>query len=79
MSMSAFDEDAEGGFLVLVDDLGRHSLWPAFVPEPGGWRVAFGAAPVRACHEYVESAWRSLRPGGERTTPAAVAGREVPT
>jgi len=35
-------EDPEGTYLVLVNEEGQHSLWPAFVEVPAGWSVAHG-------------------------------------
>ncbi|GHI41636.1 MbtH family protein [Streptomyces violascens] len=68
MSTNPFD-DADGRFLVLVNDEGQHSLWPSFVEVPGGWTVAFEESTRDACLEYVESHWTDLRP---RSLVAAV-------
>ena len=32
-------DDTEGTFLVLVNEEGQHSLWPAFAEVPAGWTV----------------------------------------
>ena len=37
-------DDTDGRFLVLVNDEGQHSLWPAFAEVPAGWTVVLGAA-----------------------------------
>ncbi|GAA2472903.1 MULTISPECIES: MbtH family protein [Streptomyces] len=68
MSTNPFD-DADGRFLVLVNDEGQHSLWPSFVEVPGGWTVAFEESTRDACLEYIESHWTDLRP---RSLVAAV-------
>ncbi|MFE9122019.1 MbtH family protein [Streptomyces sp. NPDC007172] len=68
MSTNPFD-DADGRFLVLVNDEGQHSLWPSFVEVPGGWTVALGESSRGACLEYIESNWTDLRP---RSLAAAV-------
>lgn len=68
MSTNPFD-DADGRFLVLVNDEGQHSLWPSFVEVPGGWAVALGESTRDACLEYIESNWTDLRP---RSLAAAV-------
>ncbi|WP_438290374.1 MbtH family protein [Streptomyces sp. HUAS TT7] len=68
MSTNPFD-DADGRFLVLVNDEGQHSLWPSFVEVPGGWTVAFEESTRDACMEYIESHWTDLRP---RSLVAAV-------
>jgi len=61
MSTNPFD-DAEGRFLVLVNDEGQHSLWPSFAEVPGGWTVVFGEDSRDACLAYVEANWTDLRP-----------------
>ncbi|HEY8986547.1 MAG TPA: MbtH family protein [Streptomyces sp.] len=61
MSTNPFD-DAEGRFLVLVNDEGQHSLWPSFAEVPGGWTVVFGEDSRGACLAYVEANWTDLRP-----------------
>ncbi|MYS93153.1 MULTISPECIES: MbtH family protein [Streptomyces] len=61
MSTNPFD-DADGRFLVLVNDEGQHSLWPSFADVPGGWSIAFEENTRAACLEYVEANWTDLRP-----------------
>ena len=55
-------EDANAFHLVLVNDEGQHSLWPAFADVPGGWQVVFGAAGREECLAYVEKSWTDQRP-----------------
>lgn len=47
-------EDPDGSYLVLVNGEGEHSLWPAFLDVPAGWRIAHGAAGYQASLAYVE-------------------------
>ncbi|WUH99883.1 MbtH family protein [Spirillospora sp. NBC_00431] len=61
MSTNPFD-DPEGGFLVLVNDEGQHSLWPSFADVPAGWTVAHGEDTREECLRYVEKNWTDLRP-----------------
>ncbi|MEU3899833.1 MULTISPECIES: MbtH family protein [unclassified Streptomyces] len=61
MSTNPFD-DADGRFLVLVNDEGQHSLWPSFAQVPGGWTTVFGEDSRDACLAYVEANWTDLRP-----------------
>jgi MbtH protein len=61
MSTNPFD-DADGQFLVLVNDEDQHSLWPAFSAPPAGWTSVFGPADRTAAVEYVEANWTDLRP-----------------
>ncbi|MEV6986108.1 MbtH family protein [Sphaerisporangium sp. NPDC051017] len=55
-------EDADGTFLVLVNDEGQHSLWPVFADVPAGWSSVFGPGPRDAALAYVEEHWTDLRP-----------------
>jgi MbtH protein len=55
-----FDED--GTFLVLVNGEGQHSLWPAGIRVPTGWRIASGPGPRAQCLAYVEAHWTDMRP-----------------
>ncbi|MFC7328017.1 cytochrome P450 [Marinactinospora rubrisoli] len=55
-------EDTEQPYLVLVNDSGQHSLWPAFAPVPAGWATAHGADSREGCLAYVDTAWTDMRP-----------------
>ncbi|ARF76831.1 MbtH family protein [Kitasatospora albolonga] len=55
-------EDENGTYLVLVNDEGQHSLWPAFAEVPGGWTVARTEGSRQDCLDYVERNWTDLRP-----------------
>jgi uncharacterized protein YbdZ (MbtH family) len=61
VSSNPFDDD-NGSFFVLVNDEEQHSLWPAFVDAPAGWRVVFGEAERAACLDYIEQNWSDIRP-----------------
>ncbi|MFE2358438.1 MbtH family protein [Streptomyces parvulus] len=61
MSSNPF-EDPEGTYLVLVNDEGQHSLWPAFVEVPAGWRTVLEESSRDAALEYVNSQWTDMRP-----------------
>ncbi|MEO3972425.1 MbtH family protein [Streptomyces sp. CAU 1734] len=56
-----FDNE-NGTFLVLVNDEGQHSLWPAFAETPQGWTGVFGEASRAECLEFVEQHWTDMRP-----------------
>ncbi|MFE9727417.1 MbtH family protein [Streptomyces sp. NPDC005794] len=51
-----------GTYLVLVNEENQHSLWPEFVPEPEGWRVAHPAGSRDACLSFIEENWTDMRP-----------------
>ncbi|MFG1695501.1 MbtH family protein [Nonomuraea sp. NPDC049309] len=55
-------EDENGSYLVLVNDENQHSLWPADIDVPAGWRTAFGPAARAACLEHIETHWTDMRP-----------------
>ncbi|GLW12939.1 protein mbtH [Microtetraspora sp. NBRC 13810] len=55
-------EDAEGTYLVVVNDEAQHSIWPVDLPVPAGWRGVHGPAPRARCLEYVEAHWTDMRP-----------------
>jgi MbtH protein len=61
--MNPFD-DPDGRFLVLVNDEGQHSLWPAFAPVPAGWRVGLPEASRQDCLDWIERSWVDMRPAG---------------
>ncbi|GHG16145.1 MULTISPECIES: MbtH family protein [Streptomyces] len=61
MSSNPF-EDPEGTYLVLVNDEGQYSLWPAFVEVPEGWSTALAATTRDAALEHINTHWTDMRP-----------------
>lgn len=59
--MNPFD-DADRAFLVLVNHEEQHSLWPAGMAVPDGWRIVHGEADRQSCLDYVDEHWTDLRP-----------------
>ncbi|GAA3971649.1 MbtH family protein [Thermobifida alba] len=55
-------DDENGVFLVLVNEEGQHSLWPAFAAVPDGWEVVLSESSRAEALEYVERNWTDLRP-----------------
>ncbi|CAM5267826.1 MbtH family protein [Streptomyces xanthochromogenes] len=55
-------ENPDGTFLVLVNEEGQHSLWPAFAEVPAGWAVALAETDRQSCLTYVEEHWTDMRP-----------------
>lgn len=51
-------------YLVLVNHLNQHSLWPETIAVPEGWRTAAGPDTRDACLSYVELVWTDIRPAG---------------
>jgi MbtH protein len=59
--MNPFD-DPDGTFLVLANDEGQHSLWPAFAEVPAGWTIVHDRDTRAACLAYVDEHWTDMRP-----------------
>lgn len=55
-------EDPDGTFLVLINDEGQHSLWPAWAEVPAGWSVAHGPDTRASCLDHVTRSWTDMRP-----------------
>ncbi|TWP46721.1 MbtH family protein [Lentzea tibetensis] len=55
-------ENTETPYVVLVNDENQHSLWPAAITVPAGWRAVHGPDTRSACIEHVEANWTDLRP-----------------
>uniref|UniRef100_A8M6W4 MbtH domain protein n=1 Tax=Salinispora arenicola (strain CNS-205) TaxID=391037 RepID=A8M6W4_SALAI len=55
-------DDTEGRFLVLVNDEGQYSMWPAVIDVPAGWTVVHPEDSHQACLDYVEQNWTDMRP-----------------
>lgn len=61
MSMNPF-EDPDADYLVLINDEGQYSLWPAFPAVPAGWQIAHEKDTRAACLQYVTDNWTDMRP-----------------
>jgi len=55
-------DDADGTFVVLVNDEDQHCIWPTFAELPAGWDVALPAGPRAEALAYIEANWTDLRP-----------------
>ncbi|MDZ7857509.1 MbtH family NRPS accessory protein [Sphaerotilus sp.] len=54
--------DAEAPWIVLVNNQGEHSLWPASSPMPAGWREVGPEGTQQACAAWVDRHWVALQP-----------------
>jgi MbtH protein len=61
MSANPF-ENEDGIYSVLVNDEGQHSLWPAEIAVPGGWKVVYSDRSRADCLQYIEENWTDMRP-----------------
>ena len=59
--VNSFD-DADGRFMVLVNDEGQHSLWPDFAAVPEGWTVVVASGDRASCMAYINEHWTDMRP-----------------
>jgi MbtH protein len=55
-------EDDDSTYHVLINDEGQHSLWPALIDVPKGWRIIHESASRAACLEFVDRNWTDMRP-----------------
>jgi MbtH protein len=55
-------EDEDGVYLVLINDEGQYSLWPAFADVPPGWSVELSEGPRQAALDFIEENWTDMRP-----------------
>lgn len=53
-------DDPDGVFVVLVNERGEHSLWPAGTEVPAGWTVSYEAESRDDALAYVERNWTTL-------------------
>ncbi|MEW1775121.1 MbtH family protein [Streptomyces sp. NPDC086777] len=60
----------EGRFVVLQNEEAYHSLWPAAMKAPVGWRVVLEESSRQACLDYVTERGPGLRSGNPAATPA---------
>jgi MbtH protein len=55
-------EDPDATYLVLINDEGQHSLWPATIDVPAGWTVVRDRGSRDECLDYVNENWTDMRP-----------------
>lgn len=65
-------ENQDANYLVLTNDEGQHSLWPAFADIPAGWNKVAGPDKRADCLAYIETNWTDMRP---RSLQIAMASR----
>lgn len=55
-------EDEKGEYLVLINEEGQYSLWPAYIDIPIGWRATGPKGERKACFAWIEQNWTDMRP-----------------
>ncbi len=63
-------DNAEGTFVVLVNEENQHSLWPSFAAVPAGWTQVYGPADRAGSLAYIDVNWTDLRPASLVTAMA---------
>ena len=56
-------ENEDASYLVLVNHVGQHSLWPDAIEVPSGWQAVFGPGGRQECLDYVAANWSDIMPG----------------
>nr|WP_114391484.1 MbtH family protein [Notoacmeibacter marinus] len=54
--------EVEHSFLVLRNSENNHSIWPAHIAVPAGWKAVFGPDVRQECLAYIGQHWIDLRP-----------------
>lgn len=57
-----FDNPIDMHYVVLVNEEGQHSLWPALSATPLGWKALHGPDGRQGCLDFVEANWTDQRP-----------------
>jgi uncharacterized protein YbdZ (MbtH family) len=55
-------EDENGEYLVLINEEGQYSLWPAFLDVPLGWRTVGPRGGRKTCLDWIDENWTDMRP-----------------
>jgi len=55
-------------FRVVVNEVGRYSIWPTHLTTPGGWRPTGFSGSKQACLHQVAELWRDMCPGPRTRT-----------
>jgi MbtH protein len=55
-------ENDDAKYLVLINDEGQYSLWPAFIDVPQGWKIVRDADTRQCCLDYINQNWTDMRP-----------------
>ena len=55
-------EDEEAEYLVLVNDEGQYSLWPAHLDIPNGWTTTGPRGQRGTCLGWIDANWTDMRP-----------------
>jgi len=59
--INPFDDESRE-FLVLVNSLNQHSLWPASIPVPEGWKTIGPRGKRSECLDWIDRNWMDITP-----------------
>jgi MbtH protein len=68
----AYDDDDDRTYTVLMNAEEQYSLWLKDLDIPKGWRPVGKEGPREECMQFVDEAWKDMRPLSLRL---AMAGR----
>jgi MbtH protein len=77
MSQAKADDMSIDGqvFKVLVNVEGQHSIWPAGLAAPDGWRQVGPTGSREVCRAFVDQAWTDIAPASLRRARAEKDGQ----
>jgi uncharacterized protein YbdZ (MbtH family) len=55
-------ENEQGEYLVLINEEGQYSLWPAYLDVPLGWQAIGPKGGRKVCLEWIDENWTDMRP-----------------
>jgi MbtH protein len=55
-------ENDRGDYLVLINEEGQYSLWPAFLDIPIGWKATGPQGKRTVCLAWIDQNWTDMRP-----------------
>jgi MbtH protein len=55
-------ENEQAEYLVLVNEEGQYSLWPAYLDVPLGWKATGPKGERKVCLEWIDQNWTDMRP-----------------
>ncbi|MFL0809493.1 MAG: MbtH family NRPS accessory protein [Agarilytica sp.] len=58
-------------YLVVVNEEGQYSIWPAGMELPNGWDSDGKASEKSECLLRIKNAWKDLRPASLKSALAA--------
>jgi MbtH protein len=61
-------DEGRAEYVVVVNDEGQYSIWPARRSIPRGWRNVGKPGTKAGCLNYISEAWTDMRPLSLRRT-----------